>query len=352
MISYLPMPTTRRQLPLSTVLLCLVAAAVTTARANEPLVVDGPDWKLVTKEAAWKPRDSSGEMVFEDKLWLLGGWFNSYEAPPRDVWASGEGKTWSLTKRRAPWKYSDLPMTIAFADRMWLMGGWYNGRLEGHGATNEVWSSADGVTWDLAGKATWSPRAASAIVKFKGRMWILGGTENYYFGDEGSLNNDVWSSADGKEWRLETADAGWAPRAYHQAAVLDGKIYLFGGGNYVPEYRAFNDVWASSDGTSWEQVTESAPWSPRLWFSSVVYRDRMWVLGGWSNHPSKNWQDVWFSKDGRDWRRLRSKVIWKERHEHSTYVFQDKIIVAGGMTPPLVNDVWSLELPEDFGKGD
>ena len=131
-------------------------------------------------------------------------------------------------------------------------------------------------------------------------MWILGGTENYYFGDEKSLKNDVWSSADGKEWKQETAHAPWSPRAYHAAVVHDGKLWVIGGGNYVPEYHASNDVWCSSDGVNWEQVTEHAPWSPRLWFSAVVYRDRMWVLGGWSNKPSKNWGDVWYSRDGKD----------------------------------------------------
>lgn len=43
-----------------------------------------------------------------------------------------------------------------------------------------------------------------------------------------------------------------------------------------------------------------------------------------------------------------SKSIWKERHEPSAFVFQDKIWIAGGMTPPLVNDVWSLKLPKDW----
>ena len=79
-------------------------------------------------------------------------------------------------------------------------------------------------------------------------MWLLGGTENYYFGDNSSLKNDVWYSEDGKTWTLATADAGWSPRAYHQAAVLNDRIYVFGGGNYVPKYEAYNDVWSSSDG--------------------------------------------------------------------------------------------------------
>jgi hypothetical protein len=307
-----------------------------------------PEWVKVTAEASWRPRDSSGELVYKDRLWLFGGWFDSFQSPPRDVWNSADGKTWSLIEKEAPWKYSDLPMTLTFGDRMWLMGGWTNGRLEGHGATNEVWASTDGVKWDLTSNASWSPRIAAAVVEFKGRMWMLGGTENYYFGDDKSLRNDVWSSADGKDWRCETESAGWSPRAYHQAAVLNDRIYVFGGGNYVPRYHAVNDVWSSADGKEWRQETEHAGWSPRLWFSSVVYRDRMWVLGGWSNNPARNWNDVWYSQDGRDWQQLKSAVIWKERHEHSAYVFQDKIWIAGGHAQPLSSEVWSLEIPKEY----
>jgi Kelch motif len=304
------------------------------------------DWVRVTANAGWRPRDSSGELVYKDRLWLLGGWFDSYSAPPRDVWSSPDGAVWTLATKEAPWKASDLPMSLTFDSRMWLMGGWYNGRLPGHGASREVWSSTDGVSWTFATKdAGWSPRLAAGAVVFKGRMWILGGTEDYYFGDDTSLKNDVWSSADGKAWKQEIASAPWSPRAYHAAVVHDGKLWVIGGGNYVPKYRALNDVWSSTDGVHWRQVTDRAPWSPRIWFSAVVHRNRMWILGGWSNHPSRNWGDVWHSRDGREWTQLRSNVVWKERHEHSAYVFHDKIWVAGGHAQPLSNEVWSLEVP-------
>jgi hypothetical protein len=307
------------------------------------------DWVRVTDRAGWRARDSSGEVVYKDRLWLLGGWFDSYSAPPRDVWSSPDGKAWDLVTREAPWKHSDLPMSVVFKDRMWLMGGWYNGRLPGHGASNEVWSSGDGRTWErVTDHAGWSPRLAGGTVTFQGRLWVLGGTEDYYFGDNASLRNDVWSSADGRQWRRELANAPWSPRAYHAAVVHDGKVWVLGGGNYVPRYDAQNDVWSSPDGVHWERVTEHAPWDPRIWFSAAVYRDRIWVLGGWSNHPSKNWGDVWYSHDGRGWTPLRSNVVWKARHEHSAYVFRDKIWVAGGHAQPLNSEVWSLDVPRDW----
>jgi hypothetical protein len=324
--------------------LCLASISLLGAAERS-----GPDWVKVTSAAEWKARDSQGEVVFNDRLWIMGGWFNSFEAPPRDVWSSRDGKTWTEVTKSAPWIHSDLPMSLAFGKRIWMMGGWYNGRLPGHSASSAVWSSPDGAKWtQVTAKAGWSPRIAAAVVEFRQKMWILGGVENYYFGDARSLKNDVWSSADGRTWKQETANAGWAPRAYHQAVVHEGRIWIFGGGNYVPGYEEHNDVWSSDDGVRWTQVTKNAPWSPRLWFSAATYRGHMWVAGGWSKEGNTNWGDVWYSRNGKEWTQLKSSVIWKERHEHSMFVFKDKLWVAGGHAKPLSNEVWSLEVPLDF----
>ena len=328
--------------PVRLTLIALLLAPLAALHAAEP------DWVLETKAAGWQARDSQGEFAFRDRLWIMGGWFNSNEAPPRDVWSTADGRAWSLVTKCAPWIHSDLPVAIVFKDRMWMMGGWYNGRLPGHSASHQVWCSTDGANWQQATAAAgWSPRIAAAIVEFHGRMWILGGTENYYFGDEKSLKNDVWSSADGKEWKQEIAQAPWSPRAYHQAVVLNDKIYILGGGNYVPAYHAKNDVWSSTDGVHWVCETESAPWQPRLWFSAAVYRGRMWVLGGWCKEKD-NYGDVWHSADGKTWQRLETKTCWKARHEHSVFVFQDKLWIAGGHARPLSSEVWSLYLPPNF----
>ena len=110
----------------------------------------GPDWVRVTESAEWVPRDSQGEVAYGGRLWIFGGWFQSYEAPPRDVWSSPDGKSWTRVVEAAPWIHSDLPMSIVFDDKMWMMGGWYNGRLPGHSASNQVWWSKDGAHWEQA----------------------------------------------------------------------------------------------------------------------------------------------------------------------------------------------------------
>ncbi len=329
------------------VTLCFLGLSA-AALAEKPVL----DWALVSEAAPWQARDSQGEVVYRDQLWIFGGWFDSFKPAPRDVWNTADGKHWQLVTAEAPWKHSDLAMSLVFRDSMWMLGGWYNGRMPGHEAGHEVWSSSNGRDWQQATAAAgWTPRLASAVVVFRDSMWVLGGTEDYYFGDQSSLTNDVWSSADGEHWTRELEHAPWAPCAYHQAVVLDDKLYLFGGGNYVPEYQAHNDVWRSDDGVHWQRVTEHAPWHARLWFSAVEYRNRMWVLGGWSNDaadPSRNWGDVRYSRDGRQWHELKSEVTWKARHEHSAFVWRDKIWVAGGHAKPLSSEVWSLEIPPDW----
>lgn len=304
----------------------------------------GPDWVCVTEKAEWEPRDSMGEFVYQDQLWLLGGWFTPETPNPRDVWKSRDGRTWTCVLSEAPWVHSDLSVALVHDGRMWLMGG---RRLPGTDVSNQVWWSTDGAAWTLVGAAGWSPRVSPSFAVFRDRMWVLGGTGSFYDHSPAMVRNDVWSSPDGREWELVTPSAGWSARAHAQAVVFRDQLWLLGGGLWHPEHEARNDVWRSDDGERWSQVTPAAPWGPRLWFSSVVYRDRLWVIGGWSKEHG-NYGDVWFTEDGVDWTELKSAVIWRKRHELSAYVFQDKIWVAGGHAEPLNSEVWTLALGEEF----
>ena len=174
-----------------------------------------PTWVKVTDKAGFSPRDSCGELVYKDRMWILGGWMDSFKDPPRDVWSSADGVEWTRVVENAPWKHSDFPMTVVFQDRMWLMGGWHGGRLKHASASNSVWSSTDGAEWKLETEAAgWSPRMCGGLLVFQDRMWLLGGTQQYYFGNDDDLKNDVWSSADGVKWEQMTAKAPWSPRAY------------------------------------------------------------------------------------------------------------------------------------------
>ena len=310
----------------------------------------GPDWTLETPAAAWQPRDSQGEFVLKDQIWIVGGWFDPAQPNPRDVWKSADGKEWTQVIETAPWEHSDLSVVLPYNDLMWVMGG---RKLPGKENSNKVWSSPDGKDWTLVTEhAGWVPRVSPSFEVFKDRIWVMAGTEDFYVDTSATLKNDIWSTTDGKEWKLEVENAPWSKRAHARAIVFDDKLWIMGGGARnmqltMEEAAPLSDVWCSEDGVNWTQVTAAAPWPARMWFTLSVYRGHMWVMGGWTPDPG-NLADVWFSKDGKNWTELKSDKKWDARHEHSALVFKDKLWVAGGYAEELNSQVWSLSLPEGW----
>lgn len=288
-----------------------------------------PAWIKESEEASWAPRDSAGELVFRDRMWLLGGYIPEVVG---DVWSSTDGRTWEHVGDVPDASGVNIPVNVVHDGKMWVTSN--NGNL---------YASADGRDWALVtDRAPWRGRYASGSAAFKGRMWVLGGMRS------GTLFNDVWSSADGVDWSLETEHAPWSRRQlFGLTQVFDGKLWVLGGGvtNYHP-FKAYNDVWCSQDGREWTRVLDQAPWPGRIWSTSVVYRNRLWVLGGFQSEPEwKNLDDVWYSADGREWHELKSDISWSPRHELSACVFDNKLWVVAGNEWPLKNDVWHLDIP-------
>jgi hypothetical protein len=246
----------------------------------------------------------------------MGGWYTPQTPNPRDVWKSADGKNWECVCEVAPWEKSDLPAFMVFDDKMWHMGG---RSLPGTECSNEVYWSEDGGSWHLAtDNAAWSPRLGSGCAVFRDRMWIFGGTSDFYHSNDDTLSNEIWSSADGVNWELECAEASWCKRAYHKVVELDGKLWMTAGGGVMDGVFVCNDVWCSEDGVNWECVCEQAPWPARVWHGSVSYRGHIWVLAGWAKDHGGNVNDIWFSKDGAFFNDTATTEIYTKRHEVTT----------------------------------
>jgi len=288
-----------------------------------------PNWVRVAEKTPFIPRDSAGETVFGNKMWLFGGY-----TPPllNDVWCSPDGTSWEKAGTIPDESGVNIPINLVYRDRMWVTAN-----------DGSFWSSEDGVEWVLAtDDAPWKGRYGAAGVVFEDKMWVMGGRKG------NAIFNDVWSSTDGVRWNLETETAPWSKRQlFSTLAVHDRKMWAIGGGISVYHpFRAYRDVWNSPDGRNWTKVTDEAPWPARIWNSSLVYKNRLWLFGGFRAEPTwNNFEDVWYSADGRDWGELKTEDIWTPRHEISTYVFDDKLWVVAGNAWPLMNDVWYLEIP-------
>ena len=307
-------------------LTCLTRLSLVLAAACAAVLAPagGANWVQLTPEAAFSPRDTAEPAAFKGRLWLSNGYYHD-NVLTRDLWSSEDGVVWTRISDATPYDgYSEL---VVYRDALWAIKG-------------SVWRSDDGVSWtQVLAETPFGVRGYGEAVVFQDAMWQLGS------------GPDVWRSSDGANWTRVAGTAPFGDRSAAAVTVFRDKIWLMGGktpgANSPPEKgyedtTTHNDVWCSADGANWERVLEHAPWTPRQWFPAVVYRDRLWIIGGYDNVNGANLGDVWYTEDGKAWTRFESETVFTPRHEPTVYVHKDRLLVVAGNMWPVLNDVWSL----------
>ncbi len=274
---------------------------------------NGQQWSLVKPntfkdqsfdaKADWEGRHTAGYAVFRDRMWIVGGDVNQGHYQ-NDVWNSKDGRDWKLVSRATPpWAPRALHYTVVHNDRIWVIGGQTmpafqklpqqsNKAHADEKFYRDVWTTTDGANWVEVKprEPCWSARGmigGSAVMN--GRIWILGGgTYDTPRTPTRKFHNDVWSSANGVDWKQHTKAAPWTPRQYHDVAAWDGQLWVMEGYNAKGGNR--NDVWRSADGVNWREVPDT-PWKPRHAASVFVHDDALWMVAG-NNMESDVWKLV------------------------------------------------------------
>lgn len=113
----------------------------------------------------------------------LRGTYDTPSTPNRefynDIWNSEDGIKWDLVNESAPWKPRQFHEVAVFDNKLWVLGG-YN---KNSGDRNDVWFSNNGIDWLELTNSPWKERHASSVFVFKNALWIVGGH---------NLENDVW----------------------------------------------------------------------------------------------------------------------------------------------------------------
>jgi hypothetical protein len=174
---------------------------------------------------------------------------------------------------------------VVFEDKLWLLGGadQVASDFKTMHMLNDVWSSEDGLNWtQVTAAAPWSPREGARLVVLGDAMYLVAA--------DGAA--DVWRTTDGVNWTQVASSVPWGPRFGYGAEAFDGKLWVLGG--YLSDPRdALNDVWYSEDGETWTAQTEHAPWGPRDPLT-VVYDDRLWIYSGKHTGADDSWGgDLW-----------------------------------------------------------
>ncbi len=158
------------------------------------------------------------------------------------------------------------------------------------------------------------------------------------------------------DWEQVSSPIPWENRDSHAVVVFRNKLWLMGGVDAnglvikpgLVQYEKashFSDVWSSEDGQNWPLVAKKSLWQNRRSMQVVEFKNRMWLIGGWT--PEAGYQnDVWSSEDGINWTEEIKNAAWSAREGHQLVVFQNKMWLIGGVRydkRQLFSDVWSSE---------
>jgi hypothetical protein len=294
-------------------------------------------WTTATDSATFPVRYNHSSVAFGGKLWVMGGYNDFIEKVTNfdhinDVWNSTNGKTWTPVTSSASFTARNGHQSVVFDKKMWVIGG-TDGSVD-----SEVWHSTNGVTWIAAtANAKFSGRQLHSAVVFNDgtgeKMWVIGGKSS------GTIKNDVWSSTNGKTWTPVTSSASFTARYGHSSLSFGGKMWVIGG--YTGTER-FNDVWSSTNGKTWIPVTSSASFTARFEHASEVFDSKMWVFNGFDGGQTS---DIWSSANGKDWNQVTDSTEFNARSRHSSVVFKNRVWIIGGLGglgPSFLNDVWSM----------
>lgn len=267
---------------------------------------------------------------FNSTLWSIGGIRGIDRI--NEVWSSPDGIIWTqVTTVGSIFSERNAHQVVVFNSKMWLIGGFTD-----NGRTNEVWSSSDGATWTLENtQGIFASRSDHGAVVYDSKIWIVGGSD-------GNFKNEVWNSSDGVNWaQVTTSGSIFSERQGHTLTSFNGNMVLIGGaeldGSQVIQ---LNDIWTSTDGITWTQVSVTGSHFSQRWVhAAVAYNNLIWVIGGELGSGRSN--EVWTSPDGIVWTQQISSRIFEVRGNLAVFSFSNSLWVSGGSNNNgILSDIW------------
>ncbi|HDZ04114.1 hypothetical protein LCGC14_0217740 [marine sediment metagenome] len=288
----------------------------------------------VTENATFSERTDHTSVVFDNKIWVIGGYDGfSYL---NDIWQSSDGETWTQITAEAPFHRRSGHTSVVFNNEIYVIGG-----FTGVDFLRDIWKSSDGETWaKITGASPFPQNGLHSAVVFKDKLWVIGSLD-----ESAKLSNKIWQSGDGETWIPVAVEAPFPERYNQSTVVFDGKIWIIGGITFNGFQNVLQDVWQSADGSEWVKVAEETATEGIANHTTVVFDDKMWLIAGRDSRLNQN--NIYQSIDGITWNKVIAETPFSKRSGHTSVVFNDKIWLIGGrggiFGDSYLNDVWSMD---------
>ncbi|MCZ4695402.1 exo-alpha-sialidase [Ancylomarina euxinus] len=282
--------------------------------------------------------------------------------------------------------FQDYGMAVGTAavkhgDKQLLVGGmsysdYFGGGTGDGSASNKVWSSTDGTTWEKVtttenpyegwGAApevnSFTARTNATVANMNGDLYLTGGFSVAFGAPQGAMA-DVWKSTDGgATWTNLEADFGvdFVARAKSQLVVYNDELYLIGGRESNNSSVLNNEIYKSTDGVTWTKLAVETPFTACSGHICYEYNDRFYLIGGNKTEVEVvaeeevtklvPMNDVWVSEDaGVNWTKVTEGALpegFAARAGHAFVKDANTVHIFGGMgaeadgTAKVLTDSW------------
>ena len=204
-----------------------------------------------------------GHTYFDWSDWGLG-------AAQNTVHSSTDGVSWVNLAVDTPtedmFTARTEPMVANMNGDLYLVGGFVVSYGSAAGAMADVWKSTDGgATWmnlEADFGTDFVARAKGQVIVYNDELYLIGGRTGWPF----AYNNDVYKSADGVTWTKVAVATPFDAVSGQICYVYNNRFYLVGGNVVTGEMDGTseatapsNATWVSEDaGVNWTKVTEGS----------------------------------------------------------------------------------------------
>lgn len=240
-----------------------------------------------------------GVLSFEGKMWIMGGRAGAAEnfRLLNDVWSSTDGAVWQNVIAASRWAPRMRFGYVVFNQKIWVLGGvaMVNGEEV---VTNSVYSTSNGERWDevrangdsctglvclddspsSSNNNMWAPRHSMVVLSYSGRIWVLSGVGGLASTEQASDDDfvqDVWSSTDGVDWSRVAFSPPWGNRRAVVGTVHQLRMYVLAESRH---YRYYYNVWGSGNGIDWTEPAQACSVTGQPLGSALVMQAGMVVV--------------------------------------------------------------------------
>ncbi|MDO3384950.1 Ig-like domain-containing protein [Gilvimarinus sp. SDUM040013] len=235
---------------------------------SEPLLV-------APTEQPFLPTTGNSLLFVEGMYWSLGGATNG--TVNDEVWFSSNGAQWQALPFTLAQAARDLS-AVVFNNEVYIGGGWNEGYL------HTIWKLTD-TGWQQVADPQIATDTSSHLVVYNDSLWLVSSA-------------GIWHSSDGNQWSLLTDAPAFSARNNFTVFTFHDQLYLLGGIALDGSDALLQDVWHSANGSDWQLLSASAGFPPQSHAKVVLHYDSLYLLGG--NTGVTN-AEVYWSDDANSW---------------------------------------------------